>query len=342
LYDLIVTGKTIYILADVLTAMTQTYNGSVLIGNASFLGKTPTVGFLLGQYRNYFEYANNGRSSVIDYLNLNPIYIRTLISEDPEITFNGTVNDIVANTHTLLVAAIAPEVPANNSNDINRAAMINFNKSVGEKSPLYSLNVQTVLSDDPQLVTSLSHVGSISQIGNIATYYSQYYRANMLTAQAAVGSNQVVYSIRNPEGFIGMDLPLQTFANSGCTNCGQINHQNTNDRGDTKRFKGETNDKGGQANSNNENPWGKQFNDPALDFIPPRDRSNGEFMNFAKFIQRDVQHRMTKQLDEDGDDERKPTVRVGDAQVDGGTVDCSALRKEPKTVLPLECRTTRD
>jgi hypothetical protein len=63
-------------------------------------------------------------------------------------------------------------------------------------------------------------------------------------------------------------------------------------------------------------------------------------MNFAKFIQRDAQHRMTKQLD-DGD-EPKPIVSVGEAQVDAGAVDCSALRKEPKTVLPPECRSTRD
>jgi autotransporter-associated beta strand protein len=336
LYDLIVTGKTIYILADVLTAMTQTYNGSVLIGNASFLGKTPTIGFLLNRYRRYFEYNTNGAPSQIDYLNSNPIYIRSLISEDPEITFNGSVNDIVADTHTLLVAAIAPTAPASNAAALNGAAVINFNGSVGQDAPLYSLNVQTVLNSSQN--NADAYLGSINLTGDVTTYSSQTYRANLMTAKSNPQPGQVVFSVWDPAASVNYLLPMQNPTNSNCnSNCGQINLQNPNSL-DALRFNGGNNFIP-LSNSLGVNNWGGRVTQAnALGFVagPPRFAALAESMNFAKFIQRDAQQRNPASLD-DGVDERKPTVRVGDAQVDGGAVDCSALRKETKAVLPPEC-----
>ena len=53
------------------------------IGDVSYVGLTPVVGFLYSStYTPYFEYQSGGTVSTIDYLNLNPIYIRTLISLD--------------------------------------------------------------------------------------------------------------------------------------------------------------------------------------------------------------------------------------------------------------------
>jgi hypothetical protein len=328
--------------------MTQRYNGSVLIGNASFLGRTPRVGFLLNDYRGYFEYTANGRSSVIDYLDRNPIYIRTLISVDPEITFNGTVNDVVANTHTLLTAAIAPSSPAANATALNGAAVINFNDSVGQDAPLYSVNVQTVLNSSQN--NSTAYLGSINLTGNVATYSSQTYRANMMTAKSNPQPGEVVFSVWDPAASITYLLPLQDANNSNCSsNCGQMNLQNPNSV-DAIKFNGNNNFVA-VRNSTGVNNWGARITQAnALGFVVPPVRpalpesavnARSEMMNFAKFIQRDAQQRNIATLD-DGVDERKPTVRVGDAQVDGGAVDCSALRKETKSVLPPECRTTRD
>ena len=67
-----VTAAEIQIKADVMTFEEQTYNGAVLIG----------------------DNGNNGLT-------------RTLLSIDPAVTFNGTVDDLIANTHTLIVKAIS-------------------------------------------------------------------------------------------------------------------------------------------------------------------------------------------------------------------------------------------
>jgi len=72
LYSFEVTAAEIQIKADAMTFEEQTYNGAVLIG----------------------DNGNNGLT-------------RTLLSIDPAVTFNGTVDDLVANTHTLIVKAIA-------------------------------------------------------------------------------------------------------------------------------------------------------------------------------------------------------------------------------------------
>jgi hypothetical protein len=257
-----------------------------------------------------------------------------LISEDPEITFNGSVNDIVADTHTLLVAAIAPTAPASNPAALNGAAVINFNGSVGKDAPLYSLNVQTVLNSSQN--NADAYLGSINLTGDVTTYSSQTYRANLMTAKSNPQPGQVVFSVWDPAASVNYLLPMQNLTNSNClSNCGQINLQNPNGV-DSIKFNGNNNFMA-IRNSAGVNNWGGRVTQAnALGYVAPSAPSNREFMNYAKFIQRDAQHRMTKQLDDDGD-ERKPIVSVGEAQVDGGAVDCSALRKDPKAVLPPEC-----
>ncbi len=95
----------------------------------------------------------------------------------------------------------------------------------------------------------------------------------------------------------------------------------------------------GSRNSAGVNNWGARITQGnARGYVAPPPSSNSELMNYAKFIQRDAQRRMVKQIDDGDDDVRKPIVSVGDAQVDGDVVDCSALRKDPNAALPPECR----
>ncbi|WP_304199176.1 hypothetical protein, partial [Flavobacterium alvei] len=86
------------------------------------------------------------------------------------------------------------------------------------------------------------------------------------------------------------------------------------------------------------NNWGNRLTQGnALGYVPPSARSNSQFMDYAKFIQRDVRARSMKALD-DGDGEYKAVVDVGDAEVNDSGVDCASLRKQKNAVLPPECR----
>jgi hypothetical protein len=251
----VVTGRVINILADILTADTQTYNGSVFIGDASYLGKTPTVGFLFNSRANYFEYSAAGVTSTISYLNRNPIFVRTLISEDPSVTFNGSVNDLVTSTHTLLVGAITTD----NSTAQSNAASVTFAAPVGAMSPLYSLNVQTVVNAArPDLAAS--YVGSIAVTGGVETFASQIYRASVMTARASTQPGSVVFSVYDPTATVSYYLPIQ--------NNGQMNLQNPNST-DTLTING-VNNYAAFPNSTGTNNWGTRLiQGNALNYMPP-------------------------------------------------------------------------
>ena len=219
LNSITMTGSSINILADIITAFGQTYNGNTFIGDASYIGRTATVGFLFDGYNSYFQYSTPAITSSIKYLNMNPVNVRTLISEDPNVTFTGTVNDLVTNTHTLLVAAIAPDASAGSS----AAASVNFGASVGDVSPLYSLNAQVVVNQS-QANSVSNYVGTVSLVGNVATYSDQTYRASVMTAQAATQPGTVTFSVYDPGSSVTYLLPLLT---SGA-GAGQMNLQNPN------------------------------------------------------------------------------------------------------------------
>jgi hypothetical protein len=190
---------------------------------------------------------------------MNPVYVRTMISEDPNVTFNGSVNDLVTNTHTLLVAAIAPDASAGSS----AASSVNFAASVGNISPLYSLNAQVVVNQN-QANSVSNYVGTVSVVGNVATYSDQTYRASVMTAQAASQPGSVTFSIYDPSSSITYLLPLQT---SGA-GAGQMNLQNPNSA-DTLTISGANNYLGVQ-NRNGTNNWGAVATiTPALGYVPP-------------------------------------------------------------------------
>jgi hypothetical protein len=190
---------------------------------------------------------------------MNPIYVRTLISEDPNVTFTGTVNDLAPNTHTLLVAAIAPDASAGSS----AASSVNFGASVGNVSPLYSLNAQVVVNQS-QANSVSNYVGTVSLVGNVATYSDQTYRASVMTAQAATQPGSVTFSIYDPSASITYLLPLQT---SGL-GAGQMNLQNPNSA-DSLTINGANNYLGVQNRSGTNN-WGAVATiTPALGYVAP-------------------------------------------------------------------------
>jgi autotransporter-associated beta strand protein len=201
---LTVTGSRIYILADILTGDKQEYNGASSIGDGTYLGKALVKGFLYDSHYQYFEYAKGGVTSKIDALRNDPRYIRTLVSKDPTVTFNGPVDDVADFTHTLLVAAIA----ANATSALATSTMpiINFNDSVSKTIPLYSLNVQTVASSTNVDAPNLSvYVGQINLAGDVTTYSNQVFHTASMPALN--GSRPIVFSVYDANASVSFLLP---------------------------------------------------------------------------------------------------------------------------------------
>jgi len=94
-YKMTITGDTITVKGDVMTYEEQTYNGSVLIGSTATNGKT-----------------------------------RTFLSMDPKVIFNGTVNDTIAGTHTLIAKAVEID------RGVNSTPTVDFKSTVGRSVAL--------------------------------------------------------------------------------------------------------------------------------------------------------------------------------------------------------------
>jgi hypothetical protein len=143
-YRFTVTGDTILIKANITTFETQTYNGSVLIGNNTTSGNT-----------------------------------RVLLSLDPAVVFNGTVNDTIANTHTLIVKAVSiagGETPE-----------VTFTEAVGDTTPLASLTVLTGRQNTNagELFSAIrpassEFIGTVNIGDNVTTYGNQTYTGNTI------------------------------------------------------------------------------------------------------------------------------------------------------------------
>lgn len=151
LYRLIVNAATLNLNADVTTFETQTYNTSVLVG----------------------DNGNNGLT-------------RVLLSEDPAIIFNGTVDDTEANTHSLVVKAV--------SLTSNVVPEIEFNEAVGSIKALASLEVMTG-TQNPDVTSVFSDTssnpsefnGKISIAANVTTIGNQTFTANtMMVGNASI------------------------------------------------------------------------------------------------------------------------------------------------------------
>jgi hypothetical protein len=137
---LTVNANSILIKADITTAFEQTYNGPVLI-------------------------SNNGSNGLT----------RILLSEDPKVIFNDTVDDVLAGTHNLYVKAV--------TNDRSLSPEVEFNGEVGGIARLASLTVDTGIQDRSSnygviIVGAADAFGIISIRDNVTTSGDQIYSAN--------------------------------------------------------------------------------------------------------------------------------------------------------------------
>jgi hypothetical protein len=233
-----VTGSRIFILADILTGNTQTYNGATSIGDGTFIGKAFVKGFLFDDHLKYFDYKYSEENkkdivSTVKYKNNDPRYVRTLVSMDPTVTFNGTVDDVGEYVHTLLVAAIAPNEPSARSTTTK--PIINFNNSISQTIPLYSLNAQTLVLNQSSATPNLSvYVGEINLIGNVTTYSDQVFRSEIMNAGALTPGGELIFSVVDPLASVVFNLPPKP-DNSG------INLINSNGGRDTLVVNGASN-----------------------------------------------------------------------------------------------------
>ncbi len=184
-------GK-IFINADIQTVDAQIYRGPVVIG----------------------DNGSNGR-------------IRSLLSVDPSITFMGTVDDVLANTHTLSVTAVSFNATK---------PVISFGSAVGSIAPLFAIDVVVGLQDFALLskigainANPANYFGDIIISGDVSTLSDQTYTANRI----ALGGNQgtgilnftssqgrITFNTRGtaPGGFVVQDGALLTDVNLNVLN----------------------------------------------------------------------------------------------------------------------------
>jgi autotransporter-associated beta strand protein len=227
------TGSRIFILADILTGNTQTYNGAASIGDGTYIGKAFVKGFLFDDHVQYFDYAQPNIVSTVKYKNNDPRYVRTLVSMDPTVTFNGTVDDVGEYVHTLLVAAIAPDEPSARS--ASTMPIINFNDSISQTIPLFSVNAQTLVLNPGTTTPNLNvYVGEINLTGSVTTYSDQIFRSEQMNAGATNAGGELKFSVVDPSAAVVFNLPMKS-DNSG------INLINTNGGRDSLVINGSTN-----------------------------------------------------------------------------------------------------
>ena len=143
LYQFDVIASSIFINANITTFDKQRYYGAVVIGN-------------------------NGTNGTL----------RKLVSEDPDILFNSTVDDQTANTNDLQVFAIAA---------VGGAPTVTFNGNVGSNKALKSLTVSTGIQNPSEVYTDISqnqngYVGTIALANgvNVTTLGNQVYNATSI------------------------------------------------------------------------------------------------------------------------------------------------------------------
>ena len=144
IYQLYVKGQKIIIKADITTFETQIYDGAVLVGD-------------------------NGTNGVV----------RTLLSEDPSVTFLSTIDDLVANTHTLNVYAVAYTMTSSRP-------LVTFDGAIGGLQPLYSIVAVTGLQNPTDRFSSIitdpaSYVGTVSINANVTTQSNQIFTAQNIS-----------------------------------------------------------------------------------------------------------------------------------------------------------------
>ena len=105
--------------------------------------------------------------------------IRSLISEDPTITFNGKIDDTSLGRHTLLVTAVTTTT--------NQMPVISFNGDIGATTALKGLKATTGIQNSNSAsnftdtsVDPTQYVGTVNIAKNVTTIGDQIYTGNTI------------------------------------------------------------------------------------------------------------------------------------------------------------------
>jgi hypothetical protein len=180
-----VTAANIHILGDVLTRNDQLFTGAISIGDNGTLGAL---------YEYYLTLLDPLEIPVL----VDPIYARTFISIDPSVTFAGTVDDLVPNTHSLYAAAISHLAPGDAG---FLTPTITFDFEIGKTIPLYSINLLTMQNTNPA-----AYVGNLFLNGEVNTFSDQTYRTNTLTADPLSPLTSMTFTVDDMNAKISFDL----------------------------------------------------------------------------------------------------------------------------------------
>ena len=167
IYNLTINAKDILLEGDIYTLSAQVFNGAVVI-------------------------SDNGSNGII----------RTFISQDPSITFLGTIDDSTAVTHTLNLKAV--------SFDANQIPQITFRGAIGSIVPLGGLIVTTEmrLDADPSPTVHGTPNGEITIGGNVTTIGDQTYTGGGVRFDPAPGAGPIILTSKTGTiGFIGPNGP---------------------------------------------------------------------------------------------------------------------------------------
>jgi hypothetical protein len=162
----VIAGNDIDLFADVTTKNLQDYTAnSINIGSVAGTAIHNQVNWNL--------------SGTTGYSNFDPAYVkennaslvRTLISVDPTIRFNGAVNDAIegGGMHSLVTIAI--------SRSRSQYADVIFGSTIGAERKLYSVSARTIEYLEGALAPN--DLGTIKLGGNISTVADQRYQSTM-------------------------------------------------------------------------------------------------------------------------------------------------------------------
>jgi hypothetical protein len=181
----VIAGRYIELLADITTKNLQEYSAiSTNIGSVAGTSLHNKLNWRLTG-------ANNYQTPGEGYMKENkPDLVRTLISVDPTIRFNGAVNDTVEGTHSLVTLSIARVR--------NMPADVIFKSTVGKDLKLYSLSVRTLEYID----APVRGIGTIALGGSVSTVANQTYSTTLFEV---IGDSAIVLS--SESGTIRIQTP---------------------------------------------------------------------------------------------------------------------------------------
>ncbi len=156
LYNLNVNAANIRVNADITTLEEQVYDGAVVVGD-------------------------NGTNGSV----------RTFLSVDPRIEFLGTIDDAVANYHSLIVKAITFD---------SAVPIIIFANAIGSLSPLLDISAIVGKHVGPAVgdisIDPLQQVGELTIGGSVTTLRNQTYQADVINLGSA-NASQLIFTTKN-------------------------------------------------------------------------------------------------------------------------------------------------